>query len=97
MIAIIVHSILTYWVLSGYDTSFRYAFPIIGRNGVHINDRFEPHPETYISLGVDSFPNFFIVDGPNSVIGVGSLLSIMEKAVDYTVRYALVSLSEKNK
>ena len=69
----------------GYDTSFKYQIPIVGRKGVHINDRFTPHPETYISIATDSFPNFFIVDGPNSVIGAGSLLSIMEKQVDYIV------------
>ena len=75
------------WHGSGYDTSFRYMFPIIGRNGMHINDRFTPHPETYLSIAVDSFPNFFIVDGPNSVVGAGSLLSIMEKAVDFISWY----------
>ena len=36
----------------------------------------------------DGFPNWFMTNGPNSCIGVGNLLLIMERQVDYIVEVA---------
>lgn len=72
----------------GYDTSYHYPFSVIGRGGRSLNERFKPHPETYISLCVDGFPNWFMSMGPNSVFGSGSMLIVMEKQVEYAVEVA---------
>jgi len=71
---------------TGFDNSFQYEFPIIGRNGVDIRDKFNPYPRTYMSVTVDGFPNWFLSCGPNSAVGAGSLLILMERQIGYAVQ-----------
>ncbi|KAJ3553811.1 hypothetical protein NM688_g3421 [Phlebia brevispora] len=71
---------------TGWDTSFRLPFPIIGRNGTDIRDKWSPYPKTYLSLCVDEFPNCFFSSGPNSCIGTSSFLPMIEHQVDYAVQ-----------
>ncbi|EJD50391.1 FAD/NAD(P)-binding domain-containing protein [Auricularia subglabra TFB-10046 SS5] len=70
---------------TGYDTSWKYPFPIIGRKGATLAERWHPQPQTYLTLATDGFPNWFQTMGPNGAIGSGSLLVIMEREVDYVV------------
>ncbi|KAH9852549.1 FAD/NAD-P-binding domain-containing protein [Lenzites betulinus] len=70
---------------TGYDASYQLPFRIIGRNGVDINDKWSPHPVTYLSLAVDGFPNMFMALGPNSANASGMLLPIIEQHVMYAV------------
>ncbi|KLO16411.1 FAD/NAD-binding domain-containing protein [Schizopora paradoxa] len=71
---------------TGYDSSFNFPFPIIGRNGLDLKQRFTPHPETYLGLCTNGFPNLFFCLGPNSAVGSGSLLVILERQVAYAVQ-----------
>ncbi|OCH86448.1 FAD/NAD-binding domain-containing protein [Obba rivulosa] len=73
---------------TGYDTSGQFEFPMIGRGGVKLQDRWSPHPETYLSVTVDGFPNWFFSLGPNGVLGAGLLLPVMERQVGYAVQIA---------
>ncbi|BCR89696.1 flavin-containing monooxygenase [Aspergillus chevalieri] len=68
---------------TGFDTTFTPRFPIIGRNGVSLAQRWKQTPETYLSLAVDGFPNYFICLGPNAALGEGNLLLLIEKEIDY--------------
>jgi len=61
---------------------------MIGRRGVKLQDRWTPHPETYLAVTVDGFPNWFFSLGPNGCVGGGSLLVIMEREVAYAVEVA---------
>ena len=70
----------------GYDTSFQLPLDIIGRNGVNLNEKWNPHPVHYLSVCVEGFPNMFMALGPNSVIGAGLLLGILEFSVMYAVQ-----------
>ncbi|KAI5115440.1 hypothetical protein M0805_005525 [Coniferiporia weirii] len=70
---------------TGYDTSYQYPFPVIGRGGKSLNERYSPHPETYLSICTDGFPNWFTSLGPNSGIGSGSLLVIIERQIEYSI------------
>ena len=70
----------------GYETSFQLPFPIIGRGGLALNDQWTPHPVSYLSVAVDGFPNMFMSLGPNSVIGAGLLVPIIEYAIGYAVQ-----------
>ena len=72
--------------MSGYDTSFQFPFPVVGRDGHTLQERFEPHPETYLSICTDGFPNFFMALGPNSIFGTGTLIMCMERQVDFIVK-----------
>ena len=82
---------------SGYDTSFKLPFPILGRGGRSLNARFTPHPETYLSVCVDGFPNLFMSLGPNSAVGSGSLLALIEFEVLYAVQAAAKMQRERLK
>lgn len=60
---------------TGFETSFRPPFPIIGRNGVNLRDRWsEEDPQAYFGLCVPDMPNYFCFIGPNSPISNGSLI-----------------------
>jgi len=71
---------------TGFDTTSRPKHPIIGRNGVNLQDRWSHHPVTYLTMAVDGFPNWFYAFGPNSGVGSGSLLVLMEREVDYIIK-----------
>lgn len=73
-------------VTPGYDTTFQLPFEIIGRNGVSLNDKWSPYPVSYLSVCVDDFPNMFISLGPNSGVGSGSLLALIEFEVLYAAQ-----------
>ncbi|KZV71680.1 FAD/NAD-P-binding domain-containing protein [Peniophora sp. CONT] len=70
---------------TGYDTSFLYPFPIIGREGMKLTDRWASHAEAYLSMAVDGFPNLWFGFGPNSALNSGSNVLSIEKQVDYAV------------
>ncbi|GCB21620.1 putative sterigmatocystin biosynthesis monooxygenase stcW [Aspergillus awamori] len=68
---------------TGFDTSFTPRFPITGRDGLSLAERWKDTPESYLSIAVDGFPNYFICFGPNSALGEGNLLLLAEKVIDY--------------
>merc|ERR1712093_575625 len=74
---------------TGFDTTFTPRIPIIGRNGTNVQhlwgDKY-PYPSHYLSMAIGpDHPNFFVINGPNSSLGSGSLLVLFEKEVDYIV------------
>lgn len=69
---------------------FQGQTEIIGRNGVSLSDRWGNAPEAYLGMAVDSFPNFFILYGPNTNLNHHSIVAMLEaqnryirQAVDY--------------
>jgi cation diffusion facilitator CzcD-associated flavoprotein CzcO len=71
---------------TGFDTSFRPRFPLIGLDNVDLREKYKDEPDTYMSLGIEGFPNLFMLGGPNSGVGSGSLTVIFEKVADYTIK-----------
>ncbi|KAF5385387.1 hypothetical protein D9615_001078 [Tricholomella constricta] len=82
---------------TGFDTSFQFDFPILGRKGADLSKKFEPHPRTYLAVAVDGFPNWFSCLGPNAAVGAGSLLLVCERQVDYAVAATLKLQRERLK
>ncbi|KAI0704079.1 FAD/NAD-P-binding domain-containing protein [Earliella scabrosa] len=80
---------------TGYDTSFQLPFKIIGRGGAELNARWRPYPVTYLTMCVDQFPNMFMVLGPNSATGSGSMLVMIEYEVMYAVQATLKMQRER--
>jgi len=72
--------------LLGYDTTFQLPFPFIGRAGLSLQEVYTPHPITYLSVCVPGFPNWFQSQGPNSGVGSGSLLVVIERQVEYAIQ-----------
>lgn len=71
---------------TGFDTGGLPPFTVVGRNGLTLTDRFTPYPQTYLTLATDGFPNYFMMLGPNAIIGTGSLTTILESQGDYIVK-----------
>lgn len=82
---------------TGYDTTFQFPFPVIGKNGVDLREKWSPHPTTYLAVCVDGFPNWFFSLGPNSAVGSGSLLAVIEHQVDYAINVGIKMQRERLK
>ncbi|KAK2599056.1 hypothetical protein QQS21_005462 [Conoideocrella luteorostrata] len=79
---------------TGFDVSWRPAYPCIGRNGVNMSEYWANVPNTYLSLGVANFPNYFIFNGPFGPYGHGSFLPITEIVARYVMQ-VLKKMSEE--
>jgi cation diffusion facilitator CzcD-associated flavoprotein CzcO len=44
---------------TGFDTSFRPAFPVIGNQGLDLRDAWKEEPRSYLSVAASGFPNYF--------------------------------------
>ncbi|KAF7795033.1 hypothetical protein EIP86_006177 [Pleurotus ostreatoroseus] len=73
---------------TGFDVSYRFPFAIYGRGGVNLQDKWTPHPESYLSVCTDGFPNCFFACGPNSCTAAGTLMPMIEHQVGYAVHVA---------
>ncbi|KAF4876600.1 FAD-binding monooxygenase moxY [Colletotrichum siamense] len=71
---------------TGFNTTFRPRFPIIGRDGKNLQDVWAESPTSYCGTGVSGFPNYMIFLGPNTPISNGSLMGPIEATGDYFVR-----------
>ncbi|KAI0737191.1 FAD/NAD-P-binding domain-containing protein [Daedaleopsis nitida] len=80
------HDLDVVFCATGYDTSFQLPFEVVGRHGISLNQKWNPHPTSYLSVCVDGFPNMFMSLGPNSAVGSGSLLALIEFEVLYAVQ-----------
>ncbi|KAF8583198.1 FAD/NAD(P)-binding domain-containing protein [Ramaria rubella] len=70
---------------TGYDASYRPRNTVIGRNGADLQEKWSDHPTTYLSVATDGFPNWFYMLGPNSGVGSGSLLVLLERQIEYII------------
>ncbi|KAK3301009.1 uncharacterized protein B0H64DRAFT_414697 [Chaetomium fimeti] len=71
---------------TGFNTSFRPRFPIIGRDG-NLQDRWAKEtPKAYMSCAVAGLPNYFTFLGPNAPIGHGSVFTLSEHIAKYITR-----------
>jgi hypothetical protein len=71
---------------TGFNTTAVPPFDIIGKNGLTLKQKFDPYPQTYFTVAVDDFPNYFMVLGPNAGVGAGSLTVLLESQGDYVVK-----------
>lgn len=59
---------------TGFNTSFRPRFPLLGQNGVDLRELWKDNPASYMGLGCASFPNYLSMLGPNCPVANGSLI-----------------------
>ena len=50
-----------------------------------LNEKWTPHPRTYLAVCTDGFPNLFFSLGPNAGVGTTSVLGMMEHHIMYAV------------
>jgi cation diffusion facilitator CzcD-associated flavoprotein CzcO len=69
---------------TGYTLEYFAEFNITGRDGIDLQDLWNPVPYAYKGMEVPGFPNFFITAGPNS--GLASSHTVLaEQQVHYVV------------
>lgn len=71
---------------TGFDAGGAPLYPVIGSQGLSLQDRYQDYPEAYLGMTVDGFPNLFLMLGANSGVGSGSLTKIIEAQGDYIIK-----------
>ncbi|EMD01190.1 hypothetical protein BAUCODRAFT_29631 [Baudoinia panamericana UAMH 10762] len=72
---------------TGFDISQTPSFPIIGREGVSLAEKWKDEPESYISLACPDMPNLFFFTGPNATVGHGSLIYSLDWSAEWMVSW----------
>ena len=72
---------------TGFNIAQIPPFPIIGRDGVSLADKWSFEPESYLSIMCPGMPNYFIFTGPNATVGHGSLLPSLDWSAEYMIQF----------
>lgn len=73
---------------TGFDTSFQPSFPLIGRNGVNLAQKWGgDRPRAYFGISVPDMPNYFCFVGPNNPISNGSLVLGIQATAIYVYKW----------
>jgi cation diffusion facilitator CzcD-associated flavoprotein CzcO len=67
-------------------TEYLAPFMLIGRHGRNLNDVLQEKPETYLGITVKSFPNLFLMMGPNTGLGHNSMIFMIEAQARYALQ-----------
>lgn len=83
----VLHALDVLIYATGFCTD-RFIRPteVIGEGGVSLDAVWAGHPSAYLSLAVPGFPNFFLLNGPNSPVGNFSLIEVAELQLRYALR-----------
>jgi cation diffusion facilitator CzcD-associated flavoprotein CzcO len=73
----------------------KYAFEVIGKDGVSLNHWMQTAPKTLLGISAPNFPNLFHIYGPNSSLGHNSIVFMIECQVNYMMR--LIQEAERKK
>ncbi|MBD9624709.1 NAD(P)/FAD-dependent oxidoreductase [Ensifer sp. ENS06] len=69
---------------TGFETRQVLApIPIEGARSLSLQDAWQPHPHAYLGVTVPDFPNAFIMYGPNTNLGHGSIVFMLECQARY--------------
>jgi cation diffusion facilitator CzcD-associated flavoprotein CzcO len=61
---------------------------VIGAHGTELNAAWKEGARAYLGLAVHGFPNFFLMYGPNTNVGSGSIVHMLESQAAYIVQAA---------
>jgi cation diffusion facilitator CzcD-associated flavoprotein CzcO len=59
---------------------------VTGRDGTALDDVWKEGPFAYMAISVPGFPNFFMLNGPNSPVGNFSLIDVAELQLAYVLQ-----------
>ncbi|MBW2313678.1 MAG: NAD(P)/FAD-dependent oxidoreductase [Deltaproteobacteria bacterium] len=65
---------------------FMRPMEVIGRDGVTLEDAWRENPSAYMAITVPSFPNLFMLNGPNGPVGNFSLIDVAELQFSYIMQ-----------
>ncbi len=66
-------------------TDFLAPMTVTGLGGRDLNDAWREGAEAYLGLAVAGFPNMFMLYGPNTNLGAGSIIYMLESQIGYVV------------
>jgi cation diffusion facilitator CzcD-associated flavoprotein CzcO len=64
-------------------TEFLSPMEVRGLGGADLNDAWRDGAEAYLGMAVAGFPNFFMLYGPNTNLGSGSIIYMLESQIRY--------------
>lgn len=67
-------------------TQFLAPMEIVGKGGASLRQRWQAGADAYLGMAVADFPNFFILYGPNTNLGIGTILFMLERQQRYVVQ-----------
>jgi cation diffusion facilitator CzcD-associated flavoprotein CzcO len=73
---------------TGFDalTGALGSIDILGRGGAALREDWAHGPRTYLGLGVDGFPNLFLISGPGAPAVLANMVLHAEAQVDWIAR-----------
>lgn len=75
---------------NGFETNqWLHPLKVIGREGKDLEEVWAERggAQAYQGIAMDSFPNFFILFGPNTVTGHNSVIFATENAINYSLKF----------
>ncbi|EKV05309.1 Fungal specific transcription factor, putative [Penicillium digitatum PHI26] len=75
---------------NGFETNqWLHPLKVIGRKGKNLEEVWAERggAQAYQGIAMDSFPNFFILFGPNTATGHNSVIFATENAVNYSLKF----------
>ena len=83
----VLHELDVLVLATGFKAdAFMRPMVITGRNGVTLDEAWDPRPEAYLSISIPEFPNFFMLNGPNGPVGNFSLIEVAELQFGYILQ-----------
>ena len=75
---------------TGFAASeFLAPLELRGRGGRSLREQWKNGADSYLGLGVAGFPNFFMMYGPNTNLGIGTILYMLEAQAQYIAACAV--------
>ncbi|EXJ70263.1 uncharacterized protein A1O5_06331 [Cladophialophora psammophila CBS 110553] len=68
---------------TGFYTSYRPHFKIVGMNGAVMQEDWSEEPNIYLSITGPKYPNYFVINGPTGNWGQGCALPSHEVQLEY--------------
>lgn len=80
----VLHELDVLVLATGFKVdAFLRPMEVVGRDGVRLDDVWDPRPNAYLSVSVPDFPNLFLLNGPNGPVGNFSLIEVAELQFAY--------------
>jgi cation diffusion facilitator CzcD-associated flavoprotein CzcO/acetyl esterase/lipase len=73
-------------------TDFLAPMKVFGPGGVELSERWREGARAHLGITVPGFPNLFLLYGPNTNVGSGSIVTMLESQIAY-VRQAIETLA----
>ncbi|HEY3186516.1 MAG TPA: NAD(P)/FAD-dependent oxidoreductase [Solirubrobacteraceae bacterium] len=67
------------------STEFLAPMEVRGLGGRELNDAWRDGAEAFLGMAVSGFPNFFMLYGPNTNLGSGSIIYMLESQIRYAI------------